>query len=250
MTNNGNLKPWSCFKADGLNFNDYFLLLGFFNSLPLTWKKLMKDEGPVHIASSHSRNTELKFTLYLKDDTLSLNSITSPKLSWKLVQTIQIYPSARHKYTTLFNDCNLDWEAIYLIPHVVTLDTKTKIFQYKLLNRIIYTNKSLHKVKLTDSPLCSFCNISDESLEHLFCHCNFSIAFWRSVVLWLKTLHIDFDSDSLNDCDIIFGATQKKSHWLLLNHIIIVGKQLIYRNRLLKEFSFVFVSCHCQIELH
>ena len=72
MTNNGNLKPWSCFKADGLNFNDYFLLLGFFNSLPLTWKKLMKDEGPVHIASSHSRNTELKFTLYLKDNTLSL----------------------------------------------------------------------------------------------------------------------------------------------------------------------------------
>ena len=112
MTNNGSLKPWSCFKADGLNFNNYFLLLGLFNSLPLTWKKLIKDEGPVHIASSHSRNTELKFTLYLKDDTLSLDSITSSKLYWKLVQTIQTYPSARHKYTTLFNDCNLDWEAI------------------------------------------------------------------------------------------------------------------------------------------
>jgi len=191
-----------------------------------------EDEGPVHIASSHSRNTKLKFTLYLKDHTLSLDSITSSKLYWKLVQTIQIYPSARHKYTTLFNDCNLDWEAIYLIPHVVTLDTKTKIFQYKLLNGIIYTNKSLYKMKLADSPLCSFCNISDESLEHLFCHCNFSIAFWRSVILWFKTLHIYFDSDSLNDYDIIFGVTQKRSHWLLLNHIIIIEKQIIYRNRL------------------
>jgi len=36
MTNNGSLKPWSGFKAEGLNFSDYFLLLGLFNSFPLT----------------------------------------------------------------------------------------------------------------------------------------------------------------------------------------------------------------------
>ena len=163
MTNSGSLKPWSSFKAEGLNFNDYFLLLGLFNSFPLTWKKLVKDEGSVHTASSHFRNTEL----------------------------------------------------------------------------------TLYKIKLADSPLCSFCNISDESLEHLFCHCNLSIDFWRSVVLWLKTLHIAFDSDSLNDCDIIFGVTQKNSHWLLLNHIIIVGKQVIYHNHLknsLPSLSHVIVK--------
>ena len=85
-------------------------------------------------------------------------------------------------------------------------------------------------MKLANSHLCSFCNISDESLEHLFCR--FSIAFWRSVLLRLNALHIDFDSDSLKDCDIIFGVTQKRSHWLILNHIITVGKQIIYHNRL------------------
>ena len=30
---------------------------------------------------------------------------------------------------------------IYQIPHVVTLDTKTRVFQYKLLNRIIFIIK-------------------------------------------------------------------------------------------------------------
>ena len=42
-----------------------------------------------------------------------------------------------------------------------------------------------------------------------------------SVVLWLKSLHIAIDF--LNDCDIIFGLTEKRPHWLLLNHIIIAG---------------------------
>ena len=144
---------------------------------------------------------------------------------------IQVYPSARHKFSTLFqNSGDLNWEVIYQIPHVVTLDTKTRVFQYKLLNRIIYTNKSLYKMKMIDSPLCTFCKISDESLEHLFCRCDFIVAFWMSVVLWLKSLHIAIDS--LNDCDIIFGLTQKRSHWLLLNHIIIAGKLVIYHSRL------------------
>ena len=51
-----------------------------------------------------------------------------------------------------------------------------------------------------------------------------------SVVLWLKSFHIAIDS--LNDCNIIFGLTQKRSHWLLLNHIIIAGKLVIYHSRL------------------
>ena len=148
-------------------------------------------------------------TLYLKDDTLPLDSLTSWKLYWKLIEIIQVYPSTRHKFSTLFqNSGDLNWEVIYQIPHVVTLDTKTRIFQYKLVNRIIYTNKSLYKMKMIDSPLCTFCKISDESLEHLFCRFDFTVAFWMSVVLWLKSLHIAFDS--LNDSDIIFRLTKKK----------------------------------------
>ena len=84
-------------------------------------------------------------------------------------------------------------------------------------------------MKMIDSSLCSFCEISDEALDHLFCRCDFSVTFWKSVVLWLKSLHIAIDS--LNDCDIIFGLTHKGSHWLLLNHIIMAGKIVIYHSR-------------------
>ena len=87
-----------------------------------------------------------------------------------------------------------------------------------------------YKMKMIDSPLRSFCKISDESLEHLLCRCDFSATFWKSVVLWLKSLHIAIDS--LNDCDTVFGLAHKSSHWLLLNHIIIAGKIVIYHIRL------------------
>ena len=69
-----------------------------------------------------------------------------------------------------------------------------------------------------------------KSLEHLFCQCKFSQDFWKSVVLWLQSLHMGIDS--LNDCDIILGFTFKRPNWTFLNHVIIAGKQIIYHNRL------------------
>lgn len=99
-------------------------------------------------------------------------------------------------------------------------------------------------MKMIDSPLCTFCKISDEFVERLFCRCDFSVAFWKSVVPWLIiSLHIAFDS--LNDCNISFGLTHKMSHWLLLNHIIIASVvrlvNLIYSFILFTYMYFYFL---------
>ena len=67
LTNTGKLKPWTFFKAEGLNFNDYLLLFGLFNSLPLIWKKLI-NSNDVTLAntSADSRNINLTHTLHLR----------------------------------------------------------------------------------------------------------------------------------------------------------------------------------------
>ena len=103
LTNTGSLKPWTFFKAEGLNINDYLLLFCLFNSLPLTWKKLnsSKDDTSAN-TSADSQNTKLSYTLYLKDSTLPLVSITTSKLYWKLIEIIQVYPSPRHKLVPCF----------------------------------------------------------------------------------------------------------------------------------------------------
>ena len=106
-----------------------------------------------------------------------------------------------------------------------------RIFQYKLLNRIVYTSKLLHKIKLSDTSLCTFCGEYEESLEHLFLHCRFSKNFWMQIVSWLNDFNITIIK--LKDSKIMLGYSNESPHWIL-NHILIIGKQIIYSSRLSK----------------
>ena len=42
-----------------------------------------------------------------------------------------------------FDDYDFNWKLIYRIPRIATLETKIRIFQYKLLNNVLYLNKKL-----------------------------------------------------------------------------------------------------------
>ena len=79
----------------------------------------------------------------------------------------------------------LDWEKIYLLPFKTTLYTKLREFQYKLLNRIIYTNEMPFKFRKIDSP-CYFCEDEPETLDHFFFYCSKVRAFWEEVNLLLN----------------------------------------------------------------
>ena len=61
LTKNGNLKPWNFFKVNGLNPNDYLLLIGLYKSLPFAWK--------------NSLNPMMKLMIHLSLKTLPLNSL-------------------------------------------------------------------------------------------------------------------------------------------------------------------------------
>ena len=128
---------------------------------------------------------------------------------WDLVEKIKIAPTAESKYEDIFSVHNLWWEQFYLLPRKATLDSKTRESQYKLLHRIVYTNKILHKMGLVPSPMCSFCGNTEESLEHLFIYCDTSKHFWSSLTEWLN--EFGFDVRYLSTFNIAFGLTSKDS---------------------------------------
>ena len=145
--------------------------------------------GCSHIPDSDSTDfTEPIF--HSKSGDINLTKLTSKKLYWILVEDIRVPPNATLKYNSIYSYQDFNWKQIYLIPHKVTLDIRTRIFQYKLLNRIVYANKLLYKIKLLDTSLCTFCGEDEESLEHLFLHCRFSKNFWMQIVSWLNDLNI------------------------------------------------------------
>ncbi|KAL9963351.1 hypothetical protein ACROYT_G026859, partial [Oculina patagonica] len=90
-----------------------------------------------------------------------------------------------------------------------------------------FTNKALYKMGLVSSFLCTFCGKSEESLEHLFIHCEITSGFWISVKEWLQNyLSV---VNNLNAFNITFGFFGKDLP--LLNHIIILCKQVIFQCR-------------------
>ena len=97
------------------------------------------------------------------------------------------------KYDKAFADTgtfHLDWEKIYILPSKVTLRTRLREFQYKTLNRILYTNEMFFKI--VDSLLTYFCGTESETLEHFFFYCPEVRSFWNEVTVMLNSQGITF----------------------------------------------------------
>ena len=50
----------------------------------------------------------------------------------------------------------------------ITNDVRYRQFQFKVLNNILNLNYKLYKMKQISSPLCSFCKLENETIEHFF----------------------------------------------------------------------------------
>ena len=59
-------------------------------------------------------------------------------------------------YEGYFINFDFDWKLIYLLLRMVTVDTKLKVFQQKIINNIFFVNKMFFKLRKVESPLCSF----------------------------------------------------------------------------------------------
>ena len=106
-------------------------------------------------------------------------------------------------FNTLFINDDLEWKEIYSLPFRTSSDTKSREFQYKLLNRCPVTNSFLSKRGIMSSPACSFCGEMSESLKHVFISCHYSMNFWAEVIKWLDNQGVKIVH--LSDKDILFG---------------------------------------------
>ena len=91
-----------------------------------------------------------------------------------------------------FWDENLDWKIIDSVSLTSTKDIKLQNFQYKLLMRIIPSNKFLLKCHIEDSALCDFCSANIQTLNHLhvFWECTKVQYFWAETLNFLKACNI------------------------------------------------------------
>ena len=99
---------------------------------------------------------------------LTLDKQKSSETYFILILKVQNKPSSNNYFENLFNDYNIDWIAIYMLPRLVTYNTYMRSFQYKILNNVLFLNKKLYIFLIKPSPLCFFCNLYDETPSHIF----------------------------------------------------------------------------------
>ena len=118
-----------------------------------------------------------------------------------------------------------------------TLDTKAWIFQFKILNSVLYLNKQLYKMNLSESPLCSLGLTEQETFTHLFLECSYSSNLWRELQ---RSSSPKFGLPNLNVRNLSVGFMENKSTQIIVNHTLLLYKRCIYFHKPEnKSFHFV-----------
>ena len=203
----------------------FFKLMGIVNSIPNDWKLIIK-QSQQHLCPPAND------TIQINNGSAAVDILkaTSKILYNEFKRKKQTAPSAQNKIKLKFPDLSLAWKEIYSLPFVVTHDTKTREFQYKLLNNIVFTNEKLFRFKMIDSPLCAFCQTEVESPEHLFFHCNVTKSFWQLLSSWFSEQMVNLTSLTLEN--VFFGVFHGVEDFHVVNHIILLAKYYIYSCKL------------------
>ena len=107
-----------------------------------------------------------------------------------------------------------------------TKSTRNRMFQYKLVNRFIATNKYLKTIKIKDDDMCTFCRQEVETLVHVLWFCPKVQSFITEVKIGL-----------INQCSVTLDIDRK--NWFFLTDltmmetcIVTLAKRVVYESRL------------------
>ena len=138
--------------ASGFTCTEYFLLISCIDALPSQWRKQLKFTTKKTLAVESGEEQ-----LWIDAKSIKISKLTQKAIYSELVSKITSIPTAQKRFSALYPDYNFEWNK-------ATTDSKTRQFQYRILNRILHTNKLLYKMKITDTFKCTFCNEKDEKI--------------------------------------------------------------------------------------
>ena len=167
--------------------------------------------------------------------------LTTTNKEKKLTQHIltKINTTSQSYFENYFKTDDFDWKKIYVIPCIVTIDTKQRAFQYKILNNILYLNKMLFLFGITKNSMCSFCKTQEETIMHSFYDCVHTQLLWKKLQTYLSS-HLSIPT--LTPQSAIFSFIDIEDS-KIVNHILIIFKFCVYKSRNKINLNFMFCNC-------
>ena len=196
---------------------------GLINSIPKDWRIQVREGQLVQ------ENAECITYIFIDKNLETLKSVTSGKIYNSLIKDRISKPTSQKYFERKFNETEIDWSQIYFLPRKVSVETRARAFQFKVLHNILYLNQRLHKIGLAESPLCNLCGISEETITHLFLTCPITTDLWQTIQrkcspfltlpdITVSTLHLGFFSEPPDQ------------NMMIKNQVLLSFKQFIYKH--------------------
>ena len=132
---------------------------------------------------------------------------------------------------------NINWPEIYQ-----NIYQKMSVYHhnlcYKIITRVIVTNKMLHVMGIRNSPMCVRCKICVDTVEHKFWLCHVVNKFWKDIANYINSFNIITHRITFTPRKVILGVVDN----IVLNRIICIGKSVIsrYENINVQIFAIKF----------
>jgi len=228
---NGKLIPFQTWIKRGAFSADIMVWMGIVKAVPQYIKNMITDKNDEEKLFFNTRivNSNNNFICISKCQQRDVKDIIRMR-KYSLFEEKDF--KAKGKYVDKFNAIdNSNWKNIFTIPIALKCDNQLKELQFKILHRIFPVNIFLFKIKKVDSPKCFFCEIYDETLEHLFAKCPVIKTFW----LRLFTLWNAFNNSVIEICDkdIMLGVNLvRPEENFAINLLMLYGKKFIVKCRM------------------
>ena len=127
---------------------------------------------------------------------------------------------ALQSWENILGNNNIKWDQVFKHIGNHTINTKVRNFQYKLLHRILPTNKILHKMNIRDNSICNFCNAEEDSIIHYL----IIKQFWNEINRFIN-IQLSLDINIARN-NVILNDTREKSE--IINPVILLAKYYIH----------------------
>ena len=223
---NGSFIPWEMVSLEfSLELVEFLHWHEILRCVPTQWKQKMHSDT-FSLDKDHLYTESIKISF--SNNAVPVLDTSTKSIYSSLVQSKFKPPTSKQYFIRKFDTPGDSWKNIYSLPSKVAMESKTQIFQYKILNNILYLSHWMFHMKIVSSHLCSFCGESLETGGHSFLRCRYASTLWLEVKQWLQPSMI---LPNLTEKLIFLGFLDNQSNSVIINHLILLFKKFLYESR-------------------
>lgn len=202
------------FNNNNIDVLQYNSLLA---AIPRQWKDLLQAYTPLERNVLDMIYKKPKMTSYLYSlSKLHFKDNDGCRLAWQRDLAVEI---------------DMDtWNQVIALVYKNSNHVEFRYFQYRIIHRLLVTNRLRNKWDATVSPHCPYCN-SIETPLHLLFECDTIQKIWKFTQHWLRKLLQD--TDIIISPEIVILNNYHGSNKAFINAVLLYVKQYIYSSKCL-----------------